>query len=251
MPDPSSKSHPNSTRATTQVVLIQVRDQPHIAEHEANCFAERLGREQVNLTTLNVTREPNVGWSDVADFDAVILGGAGAHTVTEDYDFTAPMTDLVLRLVDEGRPMFGSCWGHQFIAKVLGGKVITDIAHEEVGTFDLWLSEDGQKDPLFEGLPRKFSGHMGHHDYVVRLPAEAVELAFSQRCRNQVFRLKDKPIYGTQFHAEMDAARLIERLGFYRESYVPDSDVFETLVNNPVPTPEADRLLRRFIDLIG
>ncbi|HNO79598.1 MAG TPA: type 1 glutamine amidotransferase [Phycisphaerae bacterium] len=238
------------SKGTIKVVLIQVRDQRHIAEHERDCFAERLGRDRVELHTLNVTENPNISISDVDPYAAVILGGAGAHTVTEDYDFTAPMTDLVLKLVDADRPIFGSCWGHQFIAKVLGGSVITDIAHEEVGTFNLWLSDAGQRDPLFEGLAKSFFGHMGHHDYVVRLPEQAIELAYSQRCRNQVFRLRDKLVYGTQFHAEMDAARLIERLGFYRESYVPDDDVFETLTSNPVPTPESDQLLRRFVDLI-
>ncbi len=238
------------SNAATKVVLIQVRDQPHIAEHERSCFAERLGCDRVELQTINVTENPNIKLSDVDPYAAVILGGAGAHTVTEDYDFTGPMTDLVLKLVETDRPIFGSCWGHQFIAKVLGGSVITDIAHEEVGTFNLWLSEDGSKDPMFEGLPKSFFGHMGHHDYVVRLPELAVELAYSQRCRNQVFRLRDKLVYGTQFHAEMDAARLIERLGFYRDSYVPDDSVFETLTSNPVPTPESDQLLRRFMDMV-
>ncbi|NOX57934.1 MAG: type 1 glutamine amidotransferase [Planctomycetes bacterium] len=240
-----------SSDSRIPVALIQVRDQPHIAEHEVDSFLERLGADRVELRTFNVAADHAVSWTDIADAHAVILGGAGAHTVTQDYEFTAPMTDLVLRLIDEGRPLFGSCWGHQFIALVLGGEVVTDKQHEEVGTFDLWLTQAGQSDPLFAGLSEQFRGHMGHHDYVARLPAAAIELAYSQKCRNQVFRLKGKPIYGTQFHAEMCAQRLIERLGFYRESYVADDDEYQSLIDNPIPTPESDQLLRRFIDLIS
>ena len=127
------------SKGTIKVVLIQVRDQRHIAEHERDCFAERLGRDRVELHTLNVTENPNISISDVDPYAAVILGGAGAHTVTEDYDFTAPMTDLVLKLVDADRPIFGSCWGHQFIAKVLGGSVITEsvFAMNGLGRFAL------------------------------------------------------------------------------------------------------------------
>jgi GMP synthase (glutamine-hydrolysing) len=128
--------------------------------------------------------------------------------------------------------------------------VITDHERSEVGTFAIELTDAGAADPMLEGLPRRFSAHMGHHDRVSVLPPGGVELAFSDRCRNQIYRLADKPIYGTQFHAEMSSENLIERLSYYRESYLPCDEEFEALKRNALPTPESDAILHRFLDVV-
>ena len=145
-------------------------------------------------------------------------------------------------------PLFGSCWGHQFIARTLGGEVISDREREEVGSFEVQLSPAGAIDPVLIGFPSAFMAHMGHHDRVSILPPGGLELAYSQRCPMQIYRLKDKPIYGTQFHAEMSAEHLIERLSYYRDSYLPSDEEFDTLRSNPLPTPESDSILHRFMD---
>ena len=90
---------------------------------------------------------------------------------------------------------------------------------------------------------------MGRHDYVSVLPEGAVELAFSERSRNQAFRLEGKPIYGTQFHTELSVDRLLERLAVYQSIYVPDDGEFGDLQERCRPTPEADQILSRFLDL--
>ncbi|MCB9850313.1 MAG: type 1 glutamine amidotransferase [Phycisphaerales bacterium] len=233
-----------------KVALVQVREKPEVALHEQSCFVERCGLDPDLMTVINLVETPKIRWEQVADADMVILGGAAAHSATEDYDFTAPMTEVTQRLVDAGMPMFGSCWGHQFIARALGGEVITDRANEEVGTFGIHLTDAGLADDLLTGFPESFPAHMGHHDRVSRLPEGGVELARSQRCPNQIYRLAGKPVYGTQFHAEMSAQHLIERLSYYRDSYLPSDEEFESLKRNPLPTPEADTILHRFLDLV-
>jgi GMP synthase (glutamine-hydrolysing) len=90
---------------------------------------------------------------------------------------------------------------------------------------------------------------MGHHDRVVDLPDVAVELARNDQ-PNQAFRLKDAPIYGTQFHSELDAARERERLMVYREYYrqdLPDDDGFQKVIDSLAATTEVDHLLYDFL----
>jgi len=231
-----------------QALLIQVREQRQVAEHEQACFMERIGFEPDAIRFHNLIESPRIRWADVDGADVIFIGGAAAHSATADFDYTQPMMEIVRRLADTGKPTFGSCWGHQFIARALGGAVVTDRANEEVGSFEIELTDAGQADPLFAGFPPRFMAHMGHHDRVSALPPGGTELAYSARCRNQVYRLTGKPIYGAQFHAEMSAQRLVERLSFYRDSYLPSDEAFESLRKNPRPTPEVDGMLKRFLD---
>jgi GMP synthase (glutamine-hydrolysing) len=234
-----------------EIVLIQVRENAQVAQHERDCFVDSCKIDPQRMRHINLVDTPNITWSQVSGADVVLIGGAAAHSVTETYDFTAPLTELVCQLADASRPTFGSCWGHQFIAQALGGEVITDHTASEVGSFRIHLTEEGSADPLFEGYPPSFIAHMGHHDRISELPPGAVELARSDRCDNQIFRIADKPIYGAQFHAEMTAGHLIERLSYYRDDYLPSDEEFDSLKENPIPTPESDAILRRFFDLFA
>jgi GMP synthase (glutamine-hydrolysing) len=191
--------------------------------------------------------EPQIGWHDVESADVVLIGGAGSHSATVDYEFTGPLTEVALRWIEAGRPLFGSCWGHHFLARALGGRVVEDLEREEVGTFDIQLTEAGRADPIFRDVPHSFTAQLGHHDRVFARPAGFEELAYSSRCRNQVLRMSGKPVYGTQFHCELDEVRIRERLAMYQEEYV---DPGRTIAQIPVAaSPHPPRLLRRFLEL--
>lgn len=218
---------------------------------ERICFAELGGFPEQRMHSINLVESPLISWDDVAPFEVMLVGGAGTHTVTRDYPFTAPLTDVVRRWVDEERPFLGSCWGHQFLALVLGGEVVTDKERGEVGTFDVTLTDVGRHDPLFREVPSPFAAHFGHHDMVTALPDGMVELARSERCPNQAMRLGDLPVYGTQFHCEISTPRMRERLLMYRAQYLDAGGESRGEVGGELdellrPTPQADKLVRRF-----
>jgi len=97
----------------------------------------------------------------------------------------------------------------------LGGEVITDMTRAELGAVQVFLTEDGKSDPLFGILGSSFLAPMGHQDCVVKLPPNAVRLAYSTKVENQAFKIRGKPIYGTQFHPELSRSALIQRLQAY------------------------------------
>jgi len=233
--------------AGLQVLLLQIRDEPEVERQEQDCFIHFSGLRPEQFTFRNLVNRPDLALHDAVGFDAVVIGGAGAHSVTEEYPFTGPLTTLVRDLVARRRPLFGSCWGHQFIAKALGGTVITDLERKELGTFDIELTAAGEADPWLAGLPRRFGVQLGHHDRVVRLPEGAVELAASALCPNQAFRLRDAPVYGAQFHVELDRERMLDRANVYREEYLSDHGAMASLEQALGPSPESATLLRRFL----
>lgn len=232
-----------------RVLLIQVRDRDAAEAHERICFVERLGIAPDRLRAVNVVRAPVPPWDEIRRHHLVILGGAGAHSATEDHPFTEPLIRLIKRIVDAGRPFLGSCYGHQLMTRALGGTVVVDPAQEEIGTFDIELTPEGSNDPLFGSFPGRFPVHLGHHDRVEDLPEDFVSLAFSERCLHQAIRVGTLPIYGTQFHAEMSAQHMRERLRMYADSYLRTDDPWRLLEEQIRPTEAVEQLLRRYIRL--
>ncbi|MEM8834354.1 MAG: type 1 glutamine amidotransferase [Planctomycetota bacterium] len=237
-----SRSHP-------RVLLIQIRDDDHVADHELLCFRERLELPIDAITTVNVVRGADLSAGVLRAHDAILVGGAGAHSATDNDPFVQPLIDAILRTIDLDIPMFGSCYGHQIIARALGGEVITDHATSEVGGFSVTTTAHADDDALFEPIAGTFDVLMGHHDRVAALPDMCRELAYSDRCRNQAFRVVGRSVWGTQFHAELTPGRLIERLSVYRQ-YVPADEEFGAMKEDLVETPVAATILQRFLDLV-
>jgi GMP synthase (glutamine-hydrolysing) len=86
---------------------------------------------------------------------------------------------------------------------------------------------------------------------VVELPPDAVLLASTELVPNQAFQFAGKPIYCTQFHPELDCAAMFERVVAYPEYVERISGMtLEYFKSSCRATPEANLLLRRFVDLV-
>ncbi len=230
-------------------MLLQLRNDPVPLAQEQSCFIERCRVTRRQIRFINLVEDPEIRWRHVENAHAVLIGGAGAFSVTRDHDFTAPLLDVVHRLIDEDRPLFGSCWGHQFLADMGGGRVVGDEERSEVGTFPIELTLEGRADPLLAEFPDRFYVQLGHKDRVSELGPDWLDLAQSELCPFQIIRLRDKPVYGTQFHSEMDERRLHERILVYLEDYVADEAEHQRIMNGLRPSIESDRLLESFLEL--
>lgn len=97
-------------------------------------------------------------------------------------------------------PILGICAGHQFMAKHFGG----EAAPSKVPEFGKSVVEVQDPDVLFRGLPQTFEVWESHNDEVSRLPKEFVGLASSANCVVQAMRHRTRPIFGLQFHPEVE-----------------------------------------------
>jgi len=104
------------------------------------------------------------------------------------------------------RPVLGICFGHQLIARALGGIVERHVKGPEAGTVEVELTDAGQRDPLFAGLPVRFGVQQGHEDHVARLPPGAVLLARNDHTPVQAFA-HGPMLRAIQFHPEFTAER--------------------------------------------
>ena len=234
-----------------RLLLLQIRNPGDpMQPQEVTCFADALGVEESQLVVWDlIAGSPD--WSTVASHDAMLVGGSGEYSVTQDTPWMDAALQLMREVSAEGFPTFASCWGFQAMARALGGEVVTDIAHAEVGTHHLQLTGAGKEDELFGSLGSDFRGQMGHEDCVVRLPEEAVLLASSDVVVNQAYRLANRPIWCTQFHPELKQEALLKRVLQY-PSYIEKiagvrPEHFGEMLED---APETEGLLRCFLEIV-
>ena len=75
-----------------------------------------------------------------------------------------------------------------------------------IGFYDVQLTEEGRKDPLFAGLPGSQQVIHWHED-TFDIPEGAVQLATNPHTQNQAFRY-GRYAYGTQYHIELTPGML-------------------------------------------
>lgn len=113
------------------------------------------------------------------------------------YDLNAPKPDQSILSLD--LPALGLCYGHQFIAKMAGGKV-EPAKQREYGIAYVTIDRPVG---VLKGLVNREKVWMSHGDTVLSVPAEYEVLAHTENCPVAAFRHKKKPIYGLQWHPEV------------------------------------------------
>jgi GMP synthase-like glutamine amidotransferase len=139
-------------------------------------------------------------------YNGVIVMG-GPMSANDPLPGLAAELRLIERAVETGMPMLGICLGSQLIAKALGARVYAN-PQKEIGWAPIYLTEAGQQDPLFCGIPSP-SDFFHWHGETFDLPQGADWLAYSDRCRHQGYRYGQR-IYGIQFHPEITPAMIAD-----------------------------------------
>ena len=106
-------------------------------------------------------------------------------------------------------------WNAATLSSALGGRVEVRPDSAEFGSVRLQVSESGCQDPLFAGLEGEPCVQAGHSETVTQPPAGMELLASSATCPTQVVRLRRRLVYACQFHAELRAQDLQQRMDHY------------------------------------
>jgi len=129
------------------------------------------------------------------DADALVLSGGAARVVWE-----SPKLGNCIDYFERFQgPILGECLGMQLMAIHFGGKA----GPSEIPEFGLSRLRVIEEDDLFKGLPKEFLVWESHNDEVKEAPNFTV-LALSENCRIQAVKHWHKPLYGVQFHPEVN-----------------------------------------------
>lgn len=172
--------------------------------------------------------------TESARFDGWLIGGSPASVHDTD-TWVGELFALIRRLVDEGQPIFGACFGHQAIAMALGGHVGPNPGG--------WVF--GLVETAVEGVPMRLYG--SHVEQVVALPPGAVVLGGTAECPVGSFAIPGR-VMTTQYHPEMSHGFISDLV----EEYAPElpTDVVvrarESLTKRADSDAIAERIARFF-----
>ena len=139
---------------------------------------------------------PNDTPLDEFDVDGLVLSGGAARIGWE-----SPKLGKTGEYLDKVKvPILGICVGHQYMALHFGGTA-GPAETAEYGTMDLVIDD---ADDLFTGLPDEFRVWMSHNDEIKTLPKDFRILAHSPTCSVQAIKFQSRPLYGVQFHPEVE-----------------------------------------------
>jgi GMP synthase (glutamine-hydrolysing) len=159
-----------------------------------------------------VLRERNISFvysdlGDVLDLGAhdgvIMMGGPQSANDPE----MAGERHFLQQALDTQTPVLGICLGAQLIAKALGAHVYRN-PEREIGWAPVYLTDAGGGDPVFGRLASP-SRVFHWHSETFMLPAGAVSLAYSDKCRQQAFRFQET-VYGIQFHPEITPEMIVD-----------------------------------------
>ena len=163
----------------------------------------------------------------VSDCDGWLLTGS-KHGAYEDHPFIAPLEEFIRAANAGSVPMVGICFGHQIIAKALGGRV-----EKFEGGWSI-----GRTEYHFDTL-----GHIHlnawHQDQVITPPEGATTIAATDFCAHAALNYGDK-ILTIQPHPELSPPIIAEYVRIRRggPSY-PDEMMQRAIDKSVKPTDDA------------
>jgi GMP synthase (glutamine-hydrolysing) len=138
----------------------------------------------------------------------VSLGGRASATRVDREPALAAEVELMAAALADDVPVLGMCLGAQLLAVAAGGEV-KPIGRMYVDWPRMSRLPAAQDDPLFGALPEALPVLEWHED-MIELPPGAVELATTPAPGAALFRLSDRPGWGSQAHLEVTEGLLVD-----------------------------------------
>ncbi len=135
----------------------------------------------------------------VDDYDAFILTGS-PDNVSDNFDWMQRLSRLVIEANQKNKHIIGSCFGHQLIAKALGGEVSVNENGWMIGNYNLRIQPEKNYDWM---EPKANNTGLYHFNLqrVTQLPEGAKAFARSELYDNFAYTIGDN-ILCMQGHPE-------------------------------------------------
>jgi GMP synthase (glutamine-hydrolysing) len=205
-------------------------------------IARGLGRSPHDIRVVNVQKGEPLPHLDAVQ--GVVIAGSHAM-VTQNLDWSLELEAWIPKLIRENIPLLGICYGHQLIARAMGGVVDYHPEGIEIGTTDIDITTPGKEDLLFKNLPPRFKAHVFHSQTIIKLPESAVVIGKNRFEPHHAFRIGGCA-WGVQFHPESNIPILEAYIDNLTQAIVDSGQDPGLLRAQVEETPIAFKLLKRF-----
>lgn len=174
--------------------------------------------------------------------DGVIIGGSPA-SVNDHEPWIAELQPLIRQIVAAGIPLFGACFGHQAIARALGGRVGDNPGGWVMGVTETRL--EGGADWVTPGPIRM---NAAHSEQVLDLPPGARVLGGNADCPVGFYCIGTK-VFATQYHPEMTDEFVKALVEEYAPKLPPAAAAqAKASLMRPADTPRFIEMITRFFE---
>jgi GMP synthase (glutamine-hydrolysing) len=178
--------------------------------------------------------------ADPSDCDAWITTGS-RHSVNDDLAWIRRLEEFVREVAAKDVPFVGVCFGHQLIAKALGGSVVQSDRGWGVGMKEVEVNAD-------LGLGSAYRILNSHQDQIATLPPGAEVLGWSEHCPVAMLGVGDHMI-GIQGHPEFETEYSRALMESRRGHLIPEETVDAGLATLDL-APDSDRLGQWILDFV-
>ncbi len=164
----------------------------------------------------------NVFPKSIDHYDGYVITGSPA-SVNDPEVWIGNLLNLIRELDENQIPAVGCCFGHQAIAKALGGSVDKNATGWQLG----------KAQTIFNSMERWNVANIGtiglysaHSEQIYQLPEKAVVLGTSKACKYASFKIGDH-FFTTQYHPEMSYDFMYQLLDYMFENNEIDQDLWK------------------------
>jgi GMP synthase-like glutamine amidotransferase len=175
---------------------------------------------------------PNAG-----EYDGIVILGS-PHSVYEDLPWINELVGFVKNAANHKIPQIGICFGHQLIAKAMGGYVAKAPQGWGIGRHSYEISHENISDFCPEICKNKKALNLlvSHQDQVLEKPEAAKVVAASDFTPNAVLHYEAQNILSCQAHPEFNSSFAYELIASRRGTRFPEEFADKALsdINEPV-----------------
>jgi GMP synthase (glutamine-hydrolysing) len=141
------------------------------------------------------------------DLAGIIISGSPSM-ITENHTWSKKTKEWLKPHLEMQTPILGVCYGHQLLARLLGGIVDWNPKGREIGAVKMKLTENAKDDPLFAEYyatnQRSLELYASHMQSVIYLPENIKVLGKTKLDSHHCFSYNNH-LWGFQFHPEFNA----------------------------------------------
>jgi GMP synthase (glutamine-hydrolysing) len=208
---------------------------------------KHITNSSLEIKTINVQEDEPL--PSIKECAGVIITGSHAM-VSDELAWSIKLEKYLVDLQKDQIPILGICYGHQLLAKALGGESKDNPKGKEVGTAVISFTCKDCDDRLFSTVPTTFWAHTTHAQTAEVLPPGSVSFASSRLDNNHIVKFA-KNVWGVQFHPEFDEEIMKEYIKAQKEILKKEGMNVQKLLEAVKPTPWANSVLDNFIEFIN
>lgn len=181
---------------------------------------------------------------DINECDAYITTGS-LHSINDGFLWITKLEEFVRQCQKKKKTLVGICFGHQLLAKALGGEVKKNELGLGLGVIENHIMK---QEPWMVPNQTRLNMIISHEDQIVKMPDGARLLASNSHCRNFMLQIDDN-FLGIQGHPEFNNDFICDLIKV-REDIIP-YDKVKTAYESFSKTPDNSLVIQWIINFLN